>query len=485
MSLSAIARYFDFSQQHECDQQLHESTLHLRDRKFALNLGETLPDALLLSQWHKKRAAENPRPETHNWQHRHHLYIFFLCFAGLLGGYAIAKGVLFYDGQHPINLITVISVLIFLQLIILGIFAITCLPFMGRIKHAFSIVNPALWMTRLIDKLSQNKFAQPALSHLNSVHKIEPSILFSYFLYLAQYFAIAFNVGVLSCLLFLVFSSDLAFGWNTTLQINDSLVHQIIQLLSLPWQSWYAQAVPTLDLVEISRYYRLDDALSNRTYISNYAEQLGQWWKFIALCVLFYGLLPRLILFIYLKRQFTNQVQRAIIQHPYSQTLLARMRTPKIDTVSHESESQLNKQDVQHRALRPELNLNMTCPVLLWSNASITSRELKKFGITASQHVDIGGNFTPLQDKQALRELTATDPKGVVVVCKGWEAPTYDLMDTIELTRKLLKNNKKTILVLLSSNSDIVLSKDQIDCWETMFNEFSFPNVYVEAVKIE
>lgn len=484
--LSPIARYFDFTNQYECDQDLYESTLHRRDREFALKHGENSADTKLLKLWQRMRAQENPRPQTHKWQQRHHLYTLILSLLGLISGFGIARGVLHYDGQHPINLISVITVLVFLQLFILAILALTSLPFMRRLQDALSVFNPALWITRLIDRLGQHHINESALSHLQAMRKIDQSILMNYLLTLAQYFAIAFNVGIIACLLFLVFSSDLAFGWNTTLQIDNAVIHNITNYLSLPWQSWYADAVPSAQLIDISRYYRLDEALSNRAiYLNDYALQLGSWWKFIALCFVFYGLLPRIVLMILFKRRLTHSVAQSIWQHPYSQTLLSRMRTPMIDTMAHAAESHLNKQDIKHRALRTELNLNMTCPVLTWSNAVINTKQLKKFGITASRFVDIGGNYTPKQDKQALQEICAAQPAGLVFVCKGWESPTYDLIDTIELSRKLLKDKKKPILVLLSTNDDVVLSQDQFDCWETMFNEHDDTNVYVEAVKTE
>ena len=48
-------------------------------------------------------------------------------------------------------------------------------------------------------------------------------------------------------------------------------------------------ASPDLALVEMSRYYRLEDQRAIDV------ARLGAWWPFVLMCVLVWGLLPRLV----------------------------------------------------------------------------------------------------------------------------------------------------------------------------------------------
>ena len=68
--------------------------------------------------------------------------------------------------------------------------------------------------------------------------------------------ATAFFAAVLSTALALVVFTDLAFGWSTTLEVSASRIHDLARALALPWRAALPEAVPSLELVEVSRYFR-------------------------------------------------------------------------------------------------------------------------------------------------------------------------------------------------------------------------------------
>lgn len=96
-----------------------------------------------------------------------------------------------------------------------------------------------------------------------------------------------FNLGVLLLSFWKVATYDLAFGWATTLNTGAESIHRLVQTLALPWGGRFA---PTLTQIEQSRIV-LKAGLSQIDSASTAA-----WWPFLFLCVLVYGLLPRLLL---------------------------------------------------------------------------------------------------------------------------------------------------------------------------------------------
>jgi hypothetical protein len=147
------------------------------------------------------------------------------------------------------------------------------------------------------------------------------------FFLLAQLFGVSFNTGVLAATLLKVIGSDVAFGWQTTLQIQTDTVRNLVQWISLPW-SWLlpASCCPSPAQIEGSKLILKDGIYRLAT------NDLTSWWPFLCLSVLFYGLLPRLVLFLVgLFRQHRDLLGLRFEHGRYRQ-LVHRMRTPLVLT---------------------------------------------------------------------------------------------------------------------------------------------------------
>jgi hypothetical protein len=128
---------------------------------------------------------------------------------------------------------------------------------------------------------------------------------------LTQLFAVGFNLGLLATTLFKIITADVAFGWQSTLQLSPASVHALVQKIALPW-SWLAAgepAYPSLAQIEGSRIILKEGIYHLST------PDLVSWWPFLCFSVLFYGLLNAL--------DFRQAV--------YEQLLL-RMTTPLLST---------------------------------------------------------------------------------------------------------------------------------------------------------
>ena len=104
---------------------------------------------------------------------------------------------------------------------------------------------------------------------------------------MAQAAGIAFNLGVICGLAGLVLVKHVGFFWETTTEVAmHSILGKLAGYLSVPWAGWWPGAVPDAAVIEAS-HWRPGRALQPGP---------AEWWKFLLMTTLVWGLLPRLVL---------------------------------------------------------------------------------------------------------------------------------------------------------------------------------------------
>ena len=136
-----------------------------------------------------------------------------------------------------------------------------------------------------------------SVNHAFGIFKARSTVYGSLFYWplftLSQLFAIGFNVGLLTATLVKISTSDLAFGWQSTMQFSAEAIHRAVMLAALPW-SWFvppASSYPSLAEIEGSRII-LKEGIYHLT-----TGNLIAWWPFLVFCLLFYGLFVRMTFF--------------------------------------------------------------------------------------------------------------------------------------------------------------------------------------------
>ena len=106
---------------------------------------------------------------------------------------------------------------------------------------------------------------------------------------IAQAAGVFFNLGVLAGLGGLVMIRHIGFFWETTTEVAmHSLLERTCGLMAVPWSGWWPEAVPGPGVIEASRW------LPGREPVPGPAE----WWRFLLMATLVWGLLPRLALWL-------------------------------------------------------------------------------------------------------------------------------------------------------------------------------------------
>ena len=250
-----------------------------------------------------------------------------MALAGLCMGGGIAFSILTYHGIRPINIAVYLGLIVGLQL-----FCLAMLPLALLIRRRIYLGS---LISKIIIKISQKNGVlsgekrmalESTVAMLRSRQRIYRGVFYWPFFSMMQIFGIGFNLGALGVTLIKILISDLAFGWQSTIQFSSQTVYEFVQIASLPWTYFLKQAHPSLSQIEGSHL-----VLKEGIYQLS-SQALTSWWPFLCLCVVFYGLLPRIVLWgAGLLRQ-QQALQNLNFNRRDCLLLLRRMQTPLLST---------------------------------------------------------------------------------------------------------------------------------------------------------
>ncbi|MEA3231625.1 MAG: DUF2868 domain-containing protein [Thermodesulfobacteriota bacterium] len=262
-----------------------------------------------------------------------------LFFLGSLSGIGLAFSILTYTGTAPLNISVYLGTTVFAQILLVLLMGGLLLIRLIRPRLFYTSVIYSI-LSRLVITLS-GKLKQRVMTSLSGGRReglsavlglvrgkkqIYGSLFYWPIFILAQLFGIGFNLGVLGATLLRVLGTDMAFGWQSTLQVSAGVVHSIVKWLAAPW-AWFVPpelAHPTLAQIEGSRLVLKDGIYHLAT------PDLVAWWPFLCLAVLFYGLLPRIGLFFFGLTTQRYLLDKTELTHGACDQLVDRMLTPQV-----------------------------------------------------------------------------------------------------------------------------------------------------------
>jgi len=352
-----IADLIDFHYFSRIDEELRrtegEAALAERDRMMYLagiepQLGKTGPvvPRILVRKWltmrrrqyrREQAAEETPLPGT-VWKELSGLCrcLVFLC--GLCVGVGGAGSLLIYAGTTPLNVAVYFGLFVLLQM---GILTLQGVVFGYRRLRRLSMETSVVYLflgrmlMRGLDAIRRR--LQPTLTGrqrldlaaisggIHQRKELAALLIWPAFA-LVQLGGVGFNLGVIGATLAKVTFADIAFAWQSSLQLSTELVAGLVQWIALPWSWWLPQAVLTPAQIQGSQMILKEGIVHLQTV------NLVAWWPFLCCAVLMYGLLPRcllLILGVTRQRRTLAQLNFAALEF---RSLVQRMTTPRIDT---------------------------------------------------------------------------------------------------------------------------------------------------------
>ncbi|MGD9211305.1 MAG: DUF2868 domain-containing protein, partial [Desulfobacteraceae bacterium] len=434
--------------------------------------------------------------------------LLFFVTAGIIG-WATAATLLRYSGVQPINIATYLGILVFFQiaLLVITILMLTArsiLPGGFRSSVLYGLISRLTVSIALKLKLKASKKLSAAKQNavvsafalLRGKRKIYGNLFFWPVFILLQLFGVGFNIGALTGTLLRVLGTDLAFGWQSTLQLSGETVYNLIHTIALPW-SWLMPmdlAHPTLDQINGSHMV-LKEGIYHLT-----TGDLVAWWRFLSFAVTFYGLLPRILFFLFGVLRIRRCLKLIDFSHSDIDRLMQRLQTPRVRTIgepsainpesnmpfdSAEPETQAADEIIEERhlvALIPD-EIYDECPI-----EELRDHVHKAFAARIGEILRFGEDIAA--DDKIIRQLGDTEwsekTPGIFILQEAWQPPIREFLTFLSNLRKVMGERAKIEIGLVGrpKQETIFTPPDEEDrqTWQRKLQTFGDPYLRLERL---
>ena len=477
-----LAELIDFEAQLVVDRERPTDELVTRDRAVALRWrDQPSTHADLAARWVASLREGRPRPtvgervesaySSANWA----VFVSFV-----LVGAAVALAVLRFTGDHPINVLVVLGVFVLLQW--LNLIATVAAFLWSRVSPGFLARFPVgVLVRRAFARIAGPEKTGRFLARRSLYTRVERWALFR----TMQLGAIAFNIGAIATFVAAVSFTDLAFAWSTTLRIGSDGLQQSCEILATPWRGWLPDAVPTTELVESTQYFRLERAYVNAPAGARVQDAAfaGGWWPFLLMCLLVYGLLPRLVLAAWGETGLRRALGGLRFDTPDEMDLIARLKTPHVRRPHEDDPGNVAPLGEGLQPLgRPEkLREDQPVVAVRWRNAEISdevlsSRLRDRLGGIVKKPIGSAGGHDHAEDEALLERVKGgADP--VVVVAEPWNAPDRAFERLVRALREG-DGSRRRVYVLLTGGGD----EEQRAVWSGYLAELADPYIALDTL---
>lgn len=403
-----------------------------------------------------------------------------LCIVFFLVGLGAASTAMRSTDTQPINVLAFIVIFMVVQIALLVLYPVFML--LRRIRGT----TGGSWLQRGIAQLAQiralDKWTGGSLSEMpetlqqlrlrqNIYGSVQQWSLFAS----VQRVAIGFNLAALLASLYMVAFHDLAHSsWSTTLSIDSATLHRWMTWIGTPW-SFIAGGVPSAEAIEYSRwiasessgYPPVPDGIDA-------AELRRQWWPFLILGLVTWGLLPRLLAFgvgTWMTRRHSSglALDHMAVQHLFERLfpLGRNWSGPNPDAVRGAAPRAPKGPLPKRKPLDPTAACYVVCWGTLHSDPkAVAAHILNRFGRRVEQ--TYGAGLADLSvEEQTLKALTRTKAKRIVLAMPEGQQPTKDVIRFLAALRAKLGTECELIVGLLAQKGDGFgdVDVDELDGW--------------------
>lgn len=430
----------------------------------------------------------------------------FLALLGLLLGASGVAGWLLIDTGLPVNVVNFWLVLagaqgllslLWLAAVLPGL-RLRALPLLGGLvvllqDLARCIPAAAGW---LLSRLPGGSRAEllAEVGRLRALDWLYGRLRFWLLLRASQVFAVAFNVGAVAAFVLIPYVDDPAFGWRSRLLDADQL-HQVVEVVSLPWSPLLPEIGVDLDEIRATRYSSVQQHLERigRRPLRESEDPWAAWWPFLLASLVCYGLVPRAIFLVVAALRTRSERNGASLDHAEFVRLRDRLKRPHVETRASDSDPPAP------RLMGAESGGGERVPLgegplelLIWSGIGLEAAVLAaaveaRFGTRPTAIHDVGGLETA-RDRVALDALADSGEGVVALLVEAWEPPVADYVDFVSALRGVLGSKRAVVIALCNRDEAGALlpaEPDQFGHWRRRFAELGDPWLRVESLAVE
>lgn len=205
-----------------------------------------------------------------------------LILLGVLFGTGTMVGALSYSGSAPVNLWLMLALFAILPFVLTLSSVVSALRLSAH-HPPFLLLLVARLAHRVATGLSVQQLLGSAAGRLWLLNRL-------------QWFGVVFQTALIVTFMAVLLFNDVAFGWSSTLLRQPDWLPTFFAVFTWPWHWWVDS--PSDALIAQSQFYRgsVEQAFNLQPAV------LGEWWPHIVLAMTVYGLLPRVLLMLWLGR---------------------------------------------------------------------------------------------------------------------------------------------------------------------------------------
>lgn len=491
------------------DRDSDHAELHHRDRQIFLDLengslieGQAESKRVLLL-WVKKR-LETVRSPNSRMASPGHIYAGELqlarqvswvlgAFIGILAGI----GFFSYSGTTPINVFHFLLIFIASQLVLVAVFLARRLlqSLLCRSSSTLAVTFSRYLMTRLVgwlivairNRLQQRErlAAEHAFGLTKSYSTQYGGLFFWPLAGLVQLFGIGFNLGLLAITTLKIVATDLAFGWQSTLQLSTESVFSLVKILALPWSWLFGAGIgfPTLDQIRGSHIILKDGIYHLAT------GDLTAWWPFLIGCLFVYGFLVRFCLYLGSNALGRYRLKQFRFDSPECLAVIRRMNTPVVRSQaaaqSQPAPGSPTANAIIAESSTPIRQLETLIPddIFALCEKHLLDRLFQPQLLTVGTCHRFLHDFE--SDERLLYELQKKDwqeEEGIIVVMEGWMPPLLDFLSYLRALRNVIGPNRIIYLALTGQPKNdgfAVLPSSSLEIWRQKIGSLGDPYLKV------
>jgi hypothetical protein len=424
----------------------------------------------------------------------------------LFSGIGLTWTLLSYHGREPVNVFTCLWVLVAPQVLLLFVLLLSATLHKLRIINSFMSIYPMVTaivqgMLKKISSIAKKRIDASKTNRIRETYgllgktrTVYGSVFFWPIFLLSQLFGIFFNIGILGGMFIKVAITDLAFGWQTTLQVAPQTVLRFVEIVALPWSWFFSPPVahPTITQIIGSKMILKEGIFHLAT------GDLVAWWPFVFLTVFFYAFVPRLILAgagYYLERRAIESIE---FNHAACDRLMIQMKTPEVHTSSQPYQAKIdveksipfNDADVQspESVLIPAIVLVPEEIFDQFSNAQLDKNLNDSLGMFAEAVISVEMNAK--NDSVLLRQVFSEKQRKnvsfqTVLLQEAWQPPIKENISWIESLRAARKGSTGMVIALVGKpgHENVFTPPSDMDrmIWEQAINSLEDPYIRIES----
>jgi hypothetical protein len=464
-----------------------------------------------------------------------------LVLMGLALGFGAVTGWLRMNPTEPVNAIFFWVVIVGIQLSLLWVWLIAIIParWLKRLPGAEAIQILLRLVARALPLIVAWAAARISPEHrlllarvrgtLQSWSWIYGRIQFWTLVGMTQMFAVAYNVGAILAFVAVSYGNDPAFGWKSRLLTAEEL-HAIVETIALPWSWYWLAGAPTLEHVAVTRFSSLDPRfLESFQNQGGAADAWALWWPFLMACLVFYGLIPRMITLTVSRWNARRAIQRVKLDHGDFYKLKDRLTRPLVETQATTQEPEVEQkgpavaprpsgggyegvgssgslvEKTAREAPPPRFGPTPAPPlavpraegetrlparkVIKWAGVNANRDELEGLVrarlLVQPDDVLTVGDLQGKGDKETLKALERDGQGEVLMVVESWEPPIADYVDFLSELRSVVGRERMIVVLLYNRDAEgnaVPPRPRDVEVWRDQIATLGDPWIAVEEL---